>query len=172
MDMPDMPSEGIWRWERRVYPQKISSGQARTEDTPRLSQATPIGDAGRYGSAVPSVGAAMLKRRPRQHHVAALVAVHRLRDPEVAGERAEHVGLVARQVGAAADVGHHLAHGLLGRVVEVLVEADRDQVGRALGERPAPVQVLADGEPERAGKAGLDRGNADLAVALHRVAIP
>src|SRR3954452_22317754 len=25
MDMPDMPSEGIWRWERRVYPQKISS---------------------------------------------------------------------------------------------------------------------------------------------------
>src|SRR4051794_6566365 len=24
MDMPDMPSEGIWRWERRVYPQKIS----------------------------------------------------------------------------------------------------------------------------------------------------
>src|SRR3954451_28264 len=26
MDMPDMPSEGIWRWERRVYPQKISNG--------------------------------------------------------------------------------------------------------------------------------------------------
>src|SRR3954447_2480706 len=25
MDMPDMPSEGIWRWERRVYPQKIST---------------------------------------------------------------------------------------------------------------------------------------------------
>src|SRR4051794_19260032 len=24
MDMPDMPSEGIWRWERREYPQKIS----------------------------------------------------------------------------------------------------------------------------------------------------
>src|SRR4051812_49734632 len=25
MNMPDMPSEGIWRWERRVYPQKISN---------------------------------------------------------------------------------------------------------------------------------------------------
>src|SRR3954453_16919797 len=30
MDMPDMPSEGIWRWERRVYPQKISNNK----DTP------------------------------------------------------------------------------------------------------------------------------------------
>src|SRR4051812_50229689 len=47
MDMPDMPSEGIWRWERRVYPQKISkrrfsefSGEAacNQEETGGLEQ--------------------------------------------------------------------------------------------------------------------------------------
>src|SRR3954447_26254911 len=37
MDMPDMPSEGIWRWERRVYPQKISNGQRWDNARPFLS---------------------------------------------------------------------------------------------------------------------------------------
>src|SRR4051812_38506055 len=34
MDMPDMPSEGIWRWERRGYPQKISTVKRRPEVKP------------------------------------------------------------------------------------------------------------------------------------------
>src|SRR3954452_956679 len=39
MDMPDMPSEGIWRWERRVYPQKISSKpDVRVSATQELSE--------------------------------------------------------------------------------------------------------------------------------------
>ena len=59
-----------------------------------------------------------------EEHMHALVAVHGLRHAQVAGQRAEHVSLVARQVGARADLAHHLAHRLLRRVVQVLVEAD------------------------------------------------
>ncbi len=101
----------------------------------------------------------------------ALVAVHGLRHPQVADQRAQHVGLVARQVGAAADVLHHLPHRLLGGVVQVLVEADGHQVRGRLGEREIDLQVLADGEAEGAGQAGFQRRDAHLAVALHAVAV-
>jgi len=78
-----------------------------------------------------------------EQHVAALDAVDGLGDVEVAGERAQHVGFVGGEGGAAADVGDGLADGLAGGLVEVLVEADADQVGRGLGERVSVVEVLA-----------------------------
>src|SRR4051794_12372171 len=34
MNMPDIPSEEIWRWERRVYPQKISTYKDTAVVTP------------------------------------------------------------------------------------------------------------------------------------------
>ncbi len=100
-----------------------------------------------------------------------LVAVDHLRDTEVSGKRAHHIRLVARQLCALADVAHHLARRLLGRVIEVLVQADRDEVRLGLGKWPLQVHVAPHGETELAGHAGLKRGDADLAVALDAVPV-
>jgi hypothetical protein len=53
-----------------------------------------------------------------------LVAVDELRHTQVAGERAQHVSLVASEIGALADVFDHFSDGLLGRVIEILVKAN------------------------------------------------
>src|SRR3954449_12981330 len=46
MDMPDMPSEGIWRWERRVYPQKISKVPGTRGKRPGKADLTRLRRAG------------------------------------------------------------------------------------------------------------------------------
>ena len=65
----------------------------------------------------------------------------------------------------------HLAHRLLGGVVEVFVKADGHQMGLILGKREIDLHVLAHGQPERAGQADFQRGDADLAVTLHAMAV-
>ena len=71
-----------------------------------------------------------MKRRPFsqmrfcQQHVNALVAVNQLGHAEIARERAEHIGLIARQIGSRANMLDHFAYGLFGSVIEILVEAD------------------------------------------------
>src|ERR1700730_15896591 len=67
----------------------------------------------------------------RQQHMNALVAIDKLRHTKITGERAKHIGLIARQVRTVANVLDHLTHSLLGRVVQILVKADRHQVGGA-----------------------------------------
>ena len=51
------------------------------------------------------------------------------------------------------------------------MQADRHQVRGRLGEGPGEAEVLAHGEAERARQPGLQGGDADLAVALHPVAV-
>src|SRR6267142_4485878 len=68
--------------------------------------------------------AAPLQERFWQKHVDPLVAVDELRHAQVAGERAQHVSLVASEIGARADVLDHFSDGLLGRVIEILVKAN------------------------------------------------
>ena len=61
------------------------------------------------------------KMRFGQQHMNAFVAVDQLRYAQVARERAQHIGFVARQIGARAHVFDHLPYRLLGRVVEIFV---------------------------------------------------
>jgi hypothetical protein len=72
----------------------------------------------------PGEPAAPLQERFWQKHMDPLVTVDQLRHTQVAGERAQHVSLVASEIGARADVFDHFSDGLLGRVIEILVKAN------------------------------------------------
>jgi len=65
-----------------------------------------------------------------------LVAVDELRHAEVARERAQHVSFVASKIGARAYVLDHFSNRLPGRVIKILVKANRHQVCRIFGEGP------------------------------------
>jgi hypothetical protein len=103
--------------------------------------------------------------------VDALGAVDGLRDVEITGEAAQHVGVGCREAGLFAQKRDHLAQRLDGALVEVGVHAHGDVVARCLGARPRKVQVIANDELERAAQRRLDGGDVDLAVALAAVAI-
>ena len=64
----------------------------------------------------------------------AFVAIHHLSHTEISGQRAKHVGLIARQFGARTDVRHHLSHRLFNRVIEILIQPDRHQMVGGLGD--------------------------------------
>ena len=111
-----------------------------------------------------------------QHPVHALLAVDRLGHAEVHGQRAELVGVGRREVGAGADEGDHLAQRLLHREVEILVQAHGDEVGLRLGagelqHRILGAAALHQRQAEMPGQADLQRVDADLAVALHAMAV-
>lgn len=101
----------------------------------------------------------------------ALVAVHKLGHSEIQGKGAEHVGVLSREPGDLAEQGYHLPYRLLGRIVQVRVEPERDKVCRGLRPRLAlPCPPMQD-ELERARKRCFDRGDVDLAVTLCRVTV-
>ena len=96
----------------------------------------------------------------------ALVAVDQLGDGQVAGDRAERVGVLSRQLGSAANPGDHLAQRLFGRRVEIRIDAKRDQVRRRLGEafnHPDPDQGLTNAR-RLAGE--LDKTYPDAAASI------
>ena len=54
-----------------------------------------VASTGRPSRADPHTRSPRLQMCLGEHHVDALVAVHQLRDPQIAGQRAQHIGLVA-----------------------------------------------------------------------------
>jgi hypothetical protein len=73
--MPDMPSERIWRWERRVYPQKISRDEPASLICPRSAPSrrcrAPTGCAGKRITAAPDgqVGAIQFSQLEPAAHI-------------------------------------------------------------------------------------------------------
>ena len=65
-----------------------------------------------------------------------LVAVDELRDAQIAGERAEHIGLVAGDRLVRSQIASPFRAPPAWRRRRVLVETDRHQVCGAFGERP------------------------------------
>ena len=109
----------------------------------------------------------------------ALVAVDELGDVDVAGDRDEGVGLLARHARMVSHLlgeeRNHVAHGNHGSAGEVLIEAHGDVVCRCLSARPEQRAfsgtLLMNEELEGAGQLRLHGGDVDLAVALAGVAV-
>src|ERR1700722_5291993 len=70
-----------------------------------------------------------------------------------------------------ADERDHVAERLFDGVVEILIKTHGDPGVRLLGARGRELHVLAQMEFEGAGEGRLDRRQANLAVALHAVAV-
>src|SRR4051794_15382688 len=118
-----------------------------------MTAAAPCGGATRAMQAEDAASKAALG----QHYVAAYVAVDVLGDAQVIGVRAEHVGLVAGERGAPADMVDHLADGLPGGRIEVRIKTDADQVHRALCERMRVAEVSAHRQAEGPGERSFER---------------
>src|ERR1700691_5892115 len=100
-----------------------------------------------------------------------LVEVHHLRDAQVGGQRAKRVGILTGNAGMLADKRDHVAQRLFDGVVEILVKTHGDPGVRLLGARRRQLHVLAHMELEGAGERRLNRGQANLAVALYAMAV-
>src|SRR5215813_11155153 len=90
------------------------------------------------------------------HRVDALVAVDELRYAQVAGEAAEHISLLGVPSLELDEPADHVAQRLLGGVVKVRIEAERDVVGRRQRPRHREAAFMQD-ELERSGEAGFQR---------------
>src|SRR5579883_278767 len=87
-------------------------------------------------SSYPRWIALLFKDVLRDHAVDALDAVHDLRHLEIDGDAGEGIGVLAREALFRAEEVDRLADRHLHRLLEVLVEAERDPVRRRLGPRP------------------------------------
>src|SRR5205814_1204033 len=101
----------------------------------------------------------------------AFVGVDELRHTEINADTAEHIGVLGREPCEFAQELDHLPERLLGGVVEILVEAERDPMGRRLRPRHVELEVLAQDELESSAERGFERRGADLTVALHAVPV-
>ena len=97
----------------------------------------------------------------------AFVAIDQLGDALIAGQAAEHVGVLGRKAGQFADRRDHLAQCLLRGVVEIRVLAHGDEMRIGLAKRKTQAVSFV----QRAGQRLLDGSKIDLAVTLHSVAI-
>src|SRR5205823_6186051 len=152
------------------------SGPALSASTGPASGTGSRGAAGRRRTPArrPRFDLLLREHRLRDHAVHALAHVHHLRDAAIADHRDERVGLVAREGHPLLrhEEIHRLAHRVHHRLVEVLVESDRDPVGPRLDARPLELHVLAhDRLNQDLLEGALERGEVHFAVALAAVRV-
>jgi hypothetical protein len=66
---------------------------------------------------------------------------------------------------------HHFAHRLPSGIIEILVEANRNEMRGTFREWPFDFHILADGKTKSARNACLESGDADFSVALNAVSV-
>src|SRR2546422_197175 len=84
--------------------------------------------------------------------------------PQPDGKAAQGIGLVLGNCGERGDPVDHLAQCLTRGIVEIGVEAERDQMRGALRTRQPPVQILSHAELECALERRFDRAAVHLSV--------
>src|SRR6516162_722085 len=104
----------------------------------------------------------------RDHRVHAAYDIDDLRHAEASRDAAQRIGVGRGQFGADREKLDRIARRHRHRVVQILVEPHRDPVGRSLGDRPLEFLLLVQHNLDQHFlHAGFERGEADLAVALH-----
>src|SRR5215471_21479229 len=126
---------------------------------------------GNFGKTRRRTGTTLSEDRLRQHGVNAFRVVNELCDTQVNGERAEGIGLVARHALFGDHKVDHLARGHAGCLVQVRMQAHRDEVGRRLSARPADWFALANGYLNRAAQRRFQGGDGDFTVTLESMAV-
>ena len=101
----------------------------------------------------------------------AFVAVDHLGDAQIGRKRAERIGLARAKSRQFPDQPDHVAQGMFDGIVEIFVKAHCDPYILPLGARALQAHVLSQDELERSGQSRFNRGEADLAIALQRVAV-
>ena len=81
------------------------------------------------------------------------------------------IGLIAVEAGARADEIDHLPQRDHHAIVEIGVERHGDHVRGRFGQRPFEPHIVAHGETKGADQPGLDRGDADFAIALRAMPV-
>src|SRR3954447_2992454 len=105
------------------------------------------------------------------HAVDALRAVYSLSDAKIRGETAQRVSILARQVPLFAQQHDHVAQRPNHALVEVWIHRHGHVVRTRFRAGIIEPQILAQRQPETSLQGGLDCGHADLAVALHAMAV-
>src|SRR5262245_62582477 len=113
----------------------------------------------------------LLHESTLDHGVDTFVAVDELCHAQVAGKAAEDVGLFRAPALHFDQPAYHVAQRLPGGIIEIRIEAHRDVVRGGHRSRHVELLVLVQHELEGAGQASFERGQADLAVALHGVSV-
>src|SRR6266567_4156752 len=107
----------------------------------------------------------------RDHAMDALGAVDGLGHAQIRGQAAKRIGILARQVSFLAEQYDHVAERPHHTLVEVGIHRHRHVVRRRLGTGIVEPQILAQRQAETSLQRGLDRGDADFAVALDAMTV-
>src|SRR6185312_17367664 len=108
---------------------------------------------------------------PRYSGVDALLAVDDLGDGEIRRDAHQRVSIVARYVLDVGQEGEHLKRGGAHGNVEIFVEPVNDPLRRRFQQRRSEAEILTHRDLKENVQRRLDRGSADLAVALRYVRV-